>query len=221
MDAAGDFSGWLYICLFAAAKLWTRNKKCLILYVDEQCKGMKDESNSVIKQPWNFRNYILLLPFFLLFIGDFQLPVGDGIVTIPMGMTLVFPAMLWYLITGQLAVSRAPLLLAGVLFCGVIGFLFTPLASFARSAAGALPIVFAALTIIVYERYSVPQEKAVSYMLVGGVVLAVAVIILFIFSLGESGEYYDQKLIIETPLGRSNYLAAFLLFLFALSVSRF
>ncbi len=181
---------------------------------------MKDESNSVIKQPWNFRNYILLLPFFLLFIGDFQLPVGDGIVTIPMGMTLVFPAMLWYLITGQLAVSRAPLLLAGVLFCGVIGFLFTPLASFARSAAGALPIVFAALTIIVYERYSVPQEKAVSYMLVGGVVLAVAVIILFIFSLGESGEYYDQKLIIETPLGRSNYLAAFLLFLFALSVSR-
>lgn len=191
-----------------------------ISYVDGPPDEVKDEINSIKRQRWNLRDYILLLPFFLLFIGDFQLPVGDGMVTIPMGIVLVFPAVFWYLITGRLALSISSLLLAGVLFCGLLGFLFTPLASFSRSVAGALPIVFAALIIVFYERYPVSQEKAVRYMLVGGAVLAVAVIILFVFSLGVSGDYYDQKLIIETPLGRSNYLAAFLLFLFALSVPR-
>ena len=188
--------------------------------VDALPEGVPDEINSVTKQRWNLQDYILLLPFFLLFIGDFQLPIGDGVVTIPMGMVLVFPAIFWYLITGRLALSISSLLLAGVLFCGLLGFLFTPLASFSRSVVGALPVVFAALTIVFYERYPISQEKAVRYMLAGGVVLAIAVIILFVFSLGVSGDYYDQKLIIETPLGRSNYLAAFLLFLFALSVPR-
>lgn len=189
-----------------------------ISYVDGPTEDVKGESNSVTKQRWNLQDSLLLLPFFLLFIGDFQLPVGDSMVTIPMGMALVFPAVFWYLITGRLALSISSLLLAGVLFCGFLGFLFTPLASFSRSVAGALPIIFSALTIIVYERYPISQEKAVRYMLVGGAVLAVGVIILFVFSLGAQGDYYDQKLIIETPLGRSNYLAAFLLFLFALSI---
>lgn len=189
-----------------------------IPYVAGPTEGVKDESNSVTKQRWNLQESILLLPFFLLFIGDFQLPVGDSMVTIPMGMALVFPAVFWYLITGRLALSVSSLLLAGVLLCGLLGFLFTPLASFSRSVAGALPIIFSALVIIAYERYPVPQEKAVRYMLTGGAVLAVAVIVLFVFSLGVPGDYYDQKLIIETPLGRSNYLAAFLIFLFALSI---
>lgn len=186
--------------------------------VDRPPKGLREERSSDAKQRWNLQDCILLLPFFLLFIGDFQLPVGDSNVTIPIGMALVFPAFFWYLITGNLKFSAASLLLACVLFCGLLGFIFTPTASFFRSVAGALPIVFSALTIIVYERFPVSQEKAVRYMLVGGAILAVAVIILFFFSLGVSGDYYDQKLIIETPLGRSNYLAAFLLFLFALSV---
>ncbi len=172
------------------------------------------------KQAWTFKKYILLLPFFLLFIGDFQLPVGGSVVTIPMGMVLVFPIFFLYLIAGKLVVSRASLLLIAVLFCGFLGFLLTSSASFFRSAAGALPIVFAVLTIIAYERYPVSQKTAISYILAGGIVLAVAVIILFVFSLGVTGDYYDQKFIIETPLGRSNYLAAFLLFLFALSIPR-
>lgn len=189
-------------------------------YADGPIESTKSESNSVRKQQWNLQDSILLLPFFLLFIGDFQLPVGDSIVTIPMGMTLILPAVLWYFINGRLALSASSLLLAGVLLCGLLGFLFTPLASFSRSAAGALPIIFSALTIIAYEQYPVPQEKAVRYMLTGGTLLAVAVIFLFIFSLWVPGDYYDQKLIIETPLGRSNYLAAFLIFLFALSIPR-
>ena len=127
--------------------------------VDRPPKGLREERSSDAKQRWNLQDCILLLPFFLLFIGDFQLPVGDSNVTIPIGMALVFPAFFWYLITGNLKFSAASLLLACVLFCGLLGFIFTPTASFFRSVAGALPIVFSALTIIVYERFPVSQEK--------------------------------------------------------------
>lgn len=181
--------------------------------------GLMDESDSVAKRWWNRKDFIFLLPFFLLFIGDFQLPVGASVVIIPMGMVFIAPVVFWHLIAGRLTFSAPSLLLTGVLFCGFLGFLLTPLASLSRSAAGALPIIFAALTIVAYEFYSVPQEKAVRCMLVGGVVLAIAVIFLFVLSLGELGGYYDRKLIIETPLGRSNYLAAFLIFLLALNIS--
>lgn len=188
--------------------------------VDELCEAVKGEACPVAKKSWDIFHYILLLPFFLLFIGDFKLPVGESIVTIPMGMILIFPVVFWYFIAEKMSVSIAPMLLAGVLFCGSIGFLLTPLAAFSRSAAGVLPLVFAGLVMVMYGRCFISPEKAVHYMLAGGVVLAVAVIFLFVFSLGMSDDYYSQKLIIETPLGRSNYLAAFLLFLFALSVPR-
>ena len=191
-----------------------------ILYVDGLTKDAKDESNSVTKQRWSLMDSIFLLPFLLLFVGDFQLPVGDSMVTIPMGMALVFPAVFWYLIAGRLTLSATSLLLAGVLLCGFLGFLFTPLASFSRSVVGALPIIFAALTIIAYEGYPISQEKAVRYMLTGGAVLAMSVIFLFLVSLSVPGDYYDRKMVIETPLGRSNYLATFLIFLLALSIPR-
>lgn len=190
---------------------------------DVSCVGgrrerVKDKNDSVAEKRWRRQDFIFLLPFFLLFIGDFQFPIGASSVTIPMGMAFIAPVVFWYLIAGRLAFSAPSLLLVGVLFFGFLGFLLTPLASFSRSAAGALPIIFSALTIIAYEFYSVPQEKAVRLMLVGGVILAIAVIFLFVLSLSESGGYYNQKLVIETPLGRSNYLAAFLIFLLALNI---
>lgn len=191
-----------------------------ITYADSLPSEIGGDINSVARHGWSLHDCVMLMPFFLLFIGDFQLPLADSVITIPMSMTVVMPAIFWYLMTGKLVFSSASLLLVGIVFCGFLGFLLTPVAGFFRSVAGSLPIVFAAATIIFYERYPVPHEKAVRYMLAGGVVLAVAVIVLFIFSLGGAGDYYDQKLIIETPLGRSNYLAAFLLFLFALSVHK-
>lgn len=188
--------------------------------IDNRAGRLSDEGSANAKQRWNLQSYIFLLPFFLLFIGDFQLPVGKSVVTVPMGMVLVLPAFVWYLITRKLEFSGPSMLLVGVLLCGSLGFLFTPLASFLRSVVGALPIAFAALIIVVYEGHPVSQEKAVTCMLMGGLVLAVAVVILFFYSLGVQGDFYNKKLMIETPLGRSNYLAAFLLLLFALSLPR-
>lgn len=191
-----------------------------ITYADSLPAEIGNNINSVAKHGWDLHDCVMLMPFFLLFIGDFKLPLADSVITIPMSMAIVIPAIFWYFMTGKLVFSSASLLLFGIVFCGLLGFLFTPVAGFFRSVAGSLPITFAAATIIFYERYPVPHEKAIRYMLAGGVILAMAVVVLFIFSLGAAGDYYDQKLIIETPLGRSNYLAAFLLFLFALSVRK-
>ena len=48
-----------------------------IPYIDGSPEGVTAKINSVTKQPWSLQDCIFLLPFFLLFIGDFQLPVGD------------------------------------------------------------------------------------------------------------------------------------------------
>lgn len=169
--------------------------------------------------PW-FGITMMLLPFFFLFIGDFQLPIGTSTLTVPIGMVVVFPVVFLYLINRHIKVSVPAALLLMTLFCGYIGYLLTPVATFSRCAVGGFPLVVAALTLIAYERCPLPLEKAIRYMLAGGVVLALYVMVLFFLSLYVQGDYYDQKAVIETPLGKSNYLAAFLIFLFALSLQR-
>lgn len=190
------------------------------LSADEKKIDVDCKSNSAKNYLGSIRDYILLVPFFLLFIGDLHLPVGEGDVTIPSGMIFISLILLWSFLAAQITLTGISLLLLGLLFCGGVGFLLTPEASFLRSTAGALPIVFAFLTIIAYEKFPIPQERAIKYMMAGGFFLAASVILLFIYSFGHIGDYYEQKLIIETPLGRSNYLAAFLIFIFALSLPR-
>lgn len=191
-----------------------------ILCVDGVFESVNGKKIFILKRCGGIRNFLMLLPFFLLFVGDFKLPVGVGSITVPLGMVIIVPAVFWSFIVGRIYLSAAQLLLVGVLLFGFFGALVTPEAGFSRSLVGSLPIVFSVLALIFYGINYLPSEDVVRYMLAGGVVMAVAVIILFLVSLGVSGDYYEQKLVIETPLGRSNYLAAFLIFLFALSVSR-
>lgn len=189
-----------------------------ISYVKNSIANREVKSGYGGVQKLSVKDYILLLPFFLVFIGDFQIGVGTSSITVPMSMAIILPIFLGYLVAGKLKFSRVPLLLFGVLFCGLLGFLFTPAASFLRTIAGSLPVLFSMLTVMIYEQYQLPCERAIKYILVGSFTLAIAVIILFLISRSIAGGYYDQKLLIETPLGRSNYLAAFLLFAFALSL---
>jgi O-antigen ligase len=221
VDGAGRFSGGPGVFVCDCSRLAAgRGKWLIFLCAGAVSEALKDKGNPTPDGLGGLWGLIVLLPFFLIFIGDFYLPVGSGQVTIPMGMVVVFPVVFLYFFAGRVAFSAASLLLAGVLFCGFSGMLVTPEAGFLRSFAGALPIIFSVLVLIFYEIYPVSYEAVVRCMLAGGVVLAVAVVILFLVSLGVSGGYYEQKLVIETPLGRSNYLAAFLVFLFALGFSR-
>lgn len=165
--------------------------------------------------------FLILLPFFLLFIGDVQVPVGMSTATVPMGMFIVFPLLFVCLALPRIMVPAAALLLLGTLFFGAVGVLLTPQSAYPRAAAGALPLLYAVCTLMFYAQFYrfLKVEWAVRMMLVGGGVLALMVIALFVVAMLSPGNYYAQKLLIETPLGRSNYLAAFLIFLFALALA--
>lgn len=162
----------------------------------------------------------LLLPFMLLFIGDAQLPIGESKLTVPSAMFVLLPMLVVVGASGRLAIPRPALMLIGVVLFGAIGTALTAQALPARAAAGGLPLVFATIALCVYARQRVSREGAVTAMLVGGALLAVAIIALYIYGIGTEKDHYELKLLIETPLGRSNYLAAFLVFLVALSASR-
>ena len=160
------------------------------------------------------------IPFLLLFIGDVRLPIYGSTITIPLGMFLIFPASLLLLARAKLLPCRPAALIVGVLAFGVLGSALTPLSQATRVAAGSLPLVFVAVTLFVYAQYRISYDQAVKFMFIGGIFLSIAVIVLALISLGTEGGYYEQKLVIETPLGRSNYLTAFLIFLVALSIPR-
>ncbi len=163
-----------------------------------------------------------LLPFFFLFIGDFQLPIGHSALTVPMGMTVVLLMLLISLGRPCIRIPTAALLLLGVLAFGAAGLLLTPEAGVLRGAAGAMPLVYAIAALVAYSqiRSSLDIDRALLMMLRGGLILAVATMVLCCIGLvSPRGDYYATKLLIETPLGRSNYLSAFLLFLFALALA--
>lgn len=167
-------------------------------------------------------NFLILLPFFLLFVGDLQVPIGESTMTVPMGMFIVFPMLVLCMALERIVIPSSVLLLVGTLFFGLLGLLLTPEGGFLRAAAGTLPLLYAICILMVYTQFYryIIVERAAGMMLAGGIVLAVAAIILFVVAVMSPGGYYEQKLLIETPLGRSNYLAAFLIFLFALALAK-
>lgn len=166
--------------------------------------------------------FLILLPFFLLFVGDLQLPVGESTMTVPMGMFIVFPLLLLCMALVRIVIPSSVLLLIGTLFFGMVGLVLTPEGALLRGLAGTLPLLYAICILMVYAQFYryIAVERAVGMMLAGGVVLAVMAIALFVVAVMSPGGYYEQKLLIETPLGRSNYLAAFLIFLFALALAK-
>ncbi|MCY1504200.1 O-Antigen ligase [compost metagenome] len=166
--------------------------------------------------------FLILLPFFLLFVGDLQVPIGESTMTVPMGMFIVFPMLVLCMALERIVIPSSVLLLVGTLFFGLLGLLLTPEGGFLRAAAGTLPLLYAICILMVYAQFYryITVERAAGMMLAGGIVLAVAAIILFVVAVMSPGGYYEQKLLIETPLGRSNYLAAFLIFLFALALAK-
>jgi len=166
--------------------------------------------------------FLILIPFFLLFVGDLQVPIGESTMTVPMGMFIVFPLLILCMALARIVIPSAAMLLLGTLFFGLLGLLLTPEGHLLRGAAGTLPLLYAVCILVVYAQFYryIAVERAVGMMLAGGIVLALAAIVLFIIAVMSPGGYYEQKLLIETPLGRSNYLAAFLIFLFSLALAK-
>lgn len=163
---------------------------------------------------------VMLLPFFLLFVGDAQIPLGASAATVPLGVLLLTPLLALRTAANAISVSKTATLLLLILLAGALGTLLTPQAQATRSAAGALPLVYALIALLTYSTFSIRASRIVNWMLAGGVILAIWVIALGLPSIGSQGDYYEEKLRVETFLGRSNYLAAFLIFLVGLSWPR-
>ncbi|MFJ3462501.1 O-antigen ligase family protein [Achromobacter spanius] len=165
---------------------------------------------------------LILLPFFLVFIGDVQVPVGASTMTVPMGIFIILPLLGASIMLPRITVPTSALLLSGIIIFGAAGVAMTPEGQYMRAAAGALPLVYAICTLIFYAQVYqfLKQEWIVRMMLAGGAVLAIGVVLLFFVAVLSPGDYYARKLFVATPLGRSNYLAAFLVFLFALASAR-
>ncbi|PTW93526.1 hypothetical protein DBL07_20090 [Achromobacter mucicolens] len=166
--------------------------------------------------------YVVLLPFFLVFLGDVQVPVGASTMTVPTGMFIILPLLVTLMMLPRIVIPTSALLLLGTVFFGAVGVAMTPESLYMRAGAGALPMFYAIGTLIFYAQIHqfIKQEWIVRMMLAGGAVLAIAVIVLFCVAVFSPGDYYARKLFIATPLGRSNYLAAFLVFLFALACAK-
>jgi len=79
-----------------------------------------------------------------------------------------------------------------------------------------LPLVVQVLTYITFKniRY---RSIFVDLIFFSGFALAIWIIVLYLSHLNIGGDFQARKLEIETPLGRSNYLAAYLVFIAALA----
>ncbi len=174
-------------------------------YIDSAIKNRK--SSKVI-------SILTWICVFLLFVGDIRIPIGDSELYTPLA---IFPAIILFVIRiglFELYFLRGTLALLGVLISGVLSTVWSDYVSVARSVAAMFPIATAVLVLLALNGVRDLNFLIRSAVLVGGGFLAVWVTFLSFLSIHASMSglpFYEAKLLIETPLGRSNYLAAFLL----------
>ncbi len=157
---------------------------------------------------------------FLLFVGEVRIPIGGSELYTPLA---IFPAIILFVIRlglFDLHLLRGALALLGVLIAGVLSTVWSDHVSVARSVAAMFPIAIAALVLLAFNGVRGLSCLIVSAVIAGGSILAVWVILLSIQASISGLPFYEAKLLIETPLGRSNYLAAFLLAFLAFSWGR-
>lgn len=150
------------------------------------------------------------LAVFLMFVGDLRVPVGGSELYLPLA---VLPAAVLGALRaarGRLFVPFGALALAVVLAAGALGAMAADDLAVRRVLAASLPVVCAIVVLCGLAGVDGLQRVMVSAVLWGGALLSVWVISLSLLSFTSGLGYYDAKLLIETPLGRSNYLAAFL-----------
>jgi len=143
-----------------------------------------------------------------VFIGDVHLPQ-----TVPLSMLITS---LFVLRMPRLSVAPQVLLLVMVFLSGMVNIILAGYYDAQRDFVIYLPVVYALLVQMVAG--GVEYDDRWTYALgAGAVILCCLVYWAFLVSPVEPTAYYQLKLTAETPLGRSNYLAAFLGFVLVAS----
>ncbi|MGN5112090.1 O-antigen ligase family protein [Aeromonas jandaei] len=155
---------------------------------------------------------IIYLPFLLIFLGELKVPVGGSTFSLPLSF-ITTP----FLISGVIAnkkyiVDKLCLIFSFIALLGFASILYNPVAEFSRGLVGMLPVIYMIMMLFSYAQVNLDEEVALKYLTVGVMLLSIQIYIDFIHAQLSDGDYYEKKLFIETWLGRSNFLAAFLIF---------
>lgn len=155
---------------------------------------------------------ILYFPFFLSFIGNIKIPVGSSTFDVPMAIVPMFFILIYAIYKRNFFINKQ---IVFVFFTILFGFIALVInysnVSITRGVVGMLPLFYIILVIFCYSNVELNKLKAFNYITAGALFLSFQVYYDFFYATFLSGDYYEKKLLIETWLGRSNYLAAFLL----------
>ncbi|NHQ93272.1 O-antigen ligase family protein [Janthinobacterium lividum] len=169
---------------------------------------------------WMDRVTRMLVPLyygvlFFVFVGEFKIYIGASSVSLPISFALIGLIFMVRLLREDLILTRNALILCAIAALGILTTLLRDPGQLQRAVAAVIPLVVSAMALVSLRAWPVDLDKARQAILYGGIVLALWTYLGFIQSFGVNGDYYDKKLMVETLLGRSNYLAAFLFFLAA------
>jgi O-antigen ligase len=146
-----------------------------------------------------------------VFIGDVHIPQ-----TVPLSVLI---ALLFVFRLPEVRISRPLIFLAVVMLSGFMNLVLSGSYDAERDFVIYLPVVYALFILLMAGGFEY-DEKLHDAFVAGGVVLCCWVFWEFAFVADNPVHYYQLKLTAETPLGRSNYLAAFLGFLLLVSTFR-
>lgn len=168
------------------------------------------------------KNGVFLAFPLLVVLGNAELWLGSSSLTVPWALVFLLPIALVELATllrGHCEAELLPVLFLYLLLfaLGVLSALFSSVTSFARNAVSLLPLFIALLTLFCFKDVRLPGNVPRLMRIAGGV-LALMIVCkaawLFVpawWDFGVRG-IFEQKSDMGLPLGKSNFLAVFMMF---------
>lgn len=163
--------------------------------------------------------YLFCFACVLVFVGQFKIWFGSSSLTLSLSLFVILLAFFLGLPKNISTIPKEVVLLLFVLASGLVGLAVSPYTIVSRSIAAMVPL-FAVIFVIMSMAFAVPKKTAIDrWTSLGGAVLSVFIIVLAVMGFTLSSGYYREKLLIGTPLGLSNYLSAFLIYVYARNLS--
>lgn len=148
----------------------------------------------------------------LVFAGTLRVPVQASELFLPIAAVPLAALAGLRLANGTLRVPRPAWALVAVLVAGAVSATASDWVDARRAAAASVPVAVALLGYLALAGVDDLRATVHSAVAFAGTLLSAWVIVLSAGGLLDGLSWFDWKLVIETPLGRSNFLAAFLLF---------
>jgi hypothetical protein len=153
------------------------------------------------------------MAYFLIYIGQVKIWIGNSSVSVSLSFLAIIVPFLYVLIKHKSYLNKEIILLVFVVATGVFSFLLSPInLNFPRTLVAMIPLISAIAMLFSFGKNPLDTEIVNKYIIIGASILSLLVIILFFKGIVSSDNFYEIKLFIETPLGRSNYISAFLIF---------